>query len=288
MVENEFLKLRPKLFGLAYRMLGSVADSEDIVQDAWLRYAKTGADEIEFPQAYFRKIVTRLCLDTLKSARHKREQYIGTWLPEPVDARHEIALNAVEDGIDISFAIMLTLEQLSPLERAAYLLHDLFDMEFDEIAKVLERNVATCRKLASRARQHLAAREKRFAPNESSFEGLLQAFLVASKTGDLNPLQNLLADDIKYYADGGGKILVALNVVSGAKSIAKMLTSLAKKNDFFSGNLILPTMMNGQLALVIKYPDGVLQPIAIDLNQNGKITAIYTVRNPDKLLRFGV
>lgn len=287
MVEDDFLKLRPRLLGLAYRMLGSVADSEDIVQDAWLRFAKSTTSEVEFPITYFTKIVTRLCLDELKSARHKREQYIGTWLPEPVDIKNEFAIKAVEDDIDISFALMLTLEQLTPLERAAYLLHDLFDFSFDEIAEVLERTAASCRKLASRARQHLAKREKRFEPTENTFETLMQAFLMASKNGDLTPLQNLLAEDIKYYADGGGKALAALNVISGAKSVAKMLNGLAKKHNLLDGK-IMPSLINGQAALMFLNEDNIMQPISIDLNENGQIASIYTVRNPDKLSRFGV
>lgn len=287
MVENDFLKLRPRLLGLAYRMLGSVADSEDIVQDAWLRFAKSTTNEVEFPTTYFTKIVTRLCLDELKSVRHKREQYIGTWLPEPVDIKNEFAIRAVEDDIDISYALMLTLEQLTPLERAAYLLHDLFDLSFDEIAEVLERTAPSCRKLASRARQHLAKREKRFEPTENTFERLMQAFLIASKNGDLAPLQNLLADDIKYYADGGGKALAALNIIQGAKSVAKMLNGLAKKHNLLGGK-IMPALINGQAALMFLNEDNIMQPISIDLNEDGQIAAIYTVRNPDKLTRLGV
>lgn len=280
--EAIFVSLRPRLMALAYRMLGSVADSEDIVQEAWLRFAKA-KDEVEYPKAYFTKIVMRLCLDQLKSARKKREQYIGTWLPEPVDARQEISTLAVENGIDISYAIMLTLEQLSPFERAAYLLHDLFDLSFDEIAITLERSPSACRKLASRARGQLAKREKRFAPTEATFEKLITAFLTASQTGDLSDLQAQLADDVKYYADGGGKITAALNIVSGAQAVAKMLIGFAKKEKFDAATSLRLAIINGQAALMLTNADSSLQPICIDVNEDGAIADIYTVRNPDKL-----
>lgn len=287
-VEKIFLSLRPRLMALAYRMLGNVADGEDIVQEAWLRFAKSSVGEIEYPAAYFTKITMRLCLDQLKSARHKREQYIGTWLPEPVDSSYEFALQAVEDNIDISYAIMLTLEQLTPLERAAYLLHDLFDIGFDDIGDVLERSAATCRKLASRARQHLAARQKRFAPKQANFESLMRAFLTASQTGDLSELQAQLAADVKYYADGGGKINAALRVVLGAKSVAKMIVSLAQKNNITGGDQIGFGLINGHAGMILTYPDGSVEPLCFDVDEWGKIAAIYIVRNPDKLLRFGV
>lgn len=286
--EQAFIKLRPRLMALAYRMLGNISDSEDIVQETWLRFAKIGGTDVEYPTAYFTKIATRLCLDQLKSARHKREKYIGTWLPEPVDEKYEFAVEAVENNIDISYAIMLTLEQLTPLERAAYLLHDLFEIGFDEIAEVLERNVSTCRKLASRARQHLAKREKRFASNQATFEKLLAAFSIGSQTGDLSALRAQLAEDVKYYADGGGKISAALNVILGSKSVAKMIIGLAKKNDFINENQIQFGLINGQMGMILIDKDGAAQPICFDLNEDGKIAAIYSIRNPDKLLRFGV
>lgn len=287
MIENEFLALRPQLLALAYRMLGSVADSEDVVQNAWLRFAKSGDAEIEFPKAYFRKIVTRLCLDQLKSARHKREQYIGTWLPEPVDTGSETSFINVENDIDISYAIMLTLEQLSPLERAAYLLHDLFEMGFAEIAEILERDVATCRKLASRARSHLAKREKRFAATEQAFERLINAFLHATKTGDVSGLTAQLADDIKYYSDGGGKVIAALNIISGANSVARMLLNLAVKHRFSENMTLRMRSINGQMALTFINEHDDLQPFCFDLNDKGEIANFYTMRNPDKLVILG-
>lgn len=285
-IEVDFLNVRPHLLGLAYRMLGSMADSEDIVQEVWVRYGNAGMTEIEFPKAYFTKIATRLCLDQLKSARHKREQYIGTWLPEPVATSIEFSAEQVEYQIDISYAIMLTLEQLTPLERAAYLLHDLFELSFDEIGEVLEKNAANCRKLASRARQHLATREKRFEPNESGFEALMKAFFKASKTGDISDLQAQLAEDVKYYADGGGKILAAHNVITGANSVARMLISLVKKNNLTDMDGMRPALINGQVGICYIDESGLLQPVSIDLNEAGQIANIYMVRNPDKLTYF--
>ena len=196
-----FSSLRPRLVRLAYRMLGSVADAEDIVQDSWLRWLATDRTAVREPAAFLRTIVTRLCLNELKSARRRRESYVGSWLPEPIFDP--------EDGDaadDITMPLMLALERLSPLERAAFLLHDVFGMDFDEISSAIGREATACRKLASRARAHVTEARPRFAIDKEAGLKLATAFFTASRTGDMAALQALLSEDVVVYADGGGKV----------------------------------------------------------------------------------
>jgi len=194
-----FDPLRPTLVRIAYRMLGSVADAEDVVQDAFLRWLATDRAAVRVPGAFLRRVVTRLCLDQLKSARHSRETYIGPWLPEPIVADEE-------EVDDVTLPLMLALERLSPLERAAFLLHDVFGVSFDEIAETVDRDPAACRQLASRARTHVRAARPRFdMPRERGME-IAEAFFAASRSGDMTALGALLAADVTLHADGGGKV----------------------------------------------------------------------------------
>src|SRR5580700_9087960 len=198
-----FDPLRPRLIRVAYRMLGSVADAEDVVQEAFLRWIDADRDAVREPEAYLRRVVTRLCLDHLKSAQHRRETYIGPWLPEPV-------VEAAEDEVDdVTLPLMMALERLSPLERAAFLLHDVFDVSFEEIAATIGREPVTCRQLASRARSHVRAARPRFdLPKERGLQ-IAAAFFAASRHGDMQQLRSLLADDVTAYSDGGGKARAA-------------------------------------------------------------------------------
>jgi RNA polymerase sigma-70 factor (ECF subfamily) len=271
---------RGRLLGLAYRMLGSRSDAEDVVQDAYLRFA--GVAEVHNPEAFLVTVVTRLCLDRLKSARAQREIYVGPWLPEPVfDAEGLAADTATELADDLSFALLLALDRLSPLERAAFLLHDVFDMPFSDVAGMLGRTEAACRQLATRARR--AVRDARPVPAAppDHHARLLNAFSEAVASGDVSRLAGLLCEDAVAVTDGGGRKTAALNPIKGADNIARFFIALAGKN---AGHdiRIEPTMINGSVGALL-YLDGEVDhtfSMAID---GERIAAIYIVRNPDKL-----
>jgi RNA polymerase sigma-70 factor (ECF subfamily) len=271
---------RGRLLGLAYRMLGSRSDAEDIVQDAYLRFA--GAQDVHNAEAFLVTVVTRLCLDRLKSAKAQREVYIGPWLPEPVfDAEGLSADAATELADDLSFALLLALDRLSPLERAAFLLHDVFDTPFSEIAAMLDRTEAACRQLATRARR--AVRDERPAPaaTPDNHARLLQAFGEAVTSGDVARLAELLREDAVAITDGGGRKTAARNPIQGADKIARFFIGLAAKN---AGHEIRvePTMINGAIGALL-YLDGELDHTMSMAISGEKIAAIYVVRNPDKL-----
>jgi RNA polymerase sigma-70 factor (ECF subfamily) len=271
---------RGRLLGLAYRMLGSRSDAEDVVQDAYLRFA--GAQDVHNAEAFLVTVVTRLCLDRLKSARAQREVYVGPWLPEPVfDAEGLSADAATELADDLSFALLLALDRLSPLERAAFLLHDVFDTPFSEIAAMLDRTEAACRQLATRARR--AVRDERPAPTATpdNHARLLQAFGEAVTSGDVARLAELLREDAVAITDGGGRKTAARNPIQGADKIARFFIGLAAKN---AGHEIRvePAMINGAIGALL-YLDGELDHTMSMAISGEKIAAIYIVRNPDKL-----
>jgi RNA polymerase sigma-70 factor (ECF subfamily) len=275
---------RRRLLGLAYRMTGSRSDAEDVVQDAYLRFA--GAQDVHNAEAFLVTTVTRLCLDRLKSARAQREVYVGPWLPEPVfDAEGLSADAATELADDLSFALMLALDRLSPLERAAFLLHDVFDRPFAEVASTLGRSEAACRQLAARARQ--AIREGRPAPaaTPENHARLLRAFCEAAASGDVSALAGLLRDDAIAITDGGGRKTAALNPIRGAQKIVRFVIGIAGKN---AGHdiRVVPTIINGSAGALLYMDDEIdhALSVAIDGAQQ-KIAAIYVVRNPDKLRR---
>lgn len=259
------------LVGLAYRMLGSVAEAEDVVQDAFVRVA--GVPDISVirePRAYLARVVTHLCLDRLKSARVKREQYVGMWLPEPV-----VEDPATPIAEDISMALMLALERLSPLERAAFLLHDVFDMDYSAIAQTLERSEAACRQLAARAREHVRTDKPRFSADDK----IVDAFAGALATGDVTTLAGLLAEDAVFYSDGGGKKKAALNPIFGRAKIVRFAEGIREKRSIVES--VARVRINGLPGFVLRSDEGV-ETIAFEV-EGGLITRIYAVRNPDKL-----
>jgi RNA polymerase sigma-70 factor (ECF subfamily) len=271
-----FDPLRPKLIRVAYRMLGSVADAEDMVQEAFLRWLDADRDAVREPEAYLRRVVTRLCLDHLKSARHRRETYIGPWLPEPV-------VEAAEDEIDdVTLPLMMALERLSPLERAAFLLHDVFGVSFEEIAETIGREPVTCRQLASRARTHVRATRPRFhMPKERGLE-IASAFFAATRSGDMQELQSLLAADVTMYSDGGGKRPAATRPIAGFDDVIRFHASLAHLFARKMSQIVRYGFINGLPGFVTIEPDDTLQTTALQI-EDGKIAAIYVMRNPDKL-----
>ena len=273
---DSFDPLRPKLIRIAYRMLGSVADAEDIVQEAFLRWMNADRKAVREPDAFLRQVVTRLCLDHLKSARRKREVYVGPWLPEPV-------LEMVEDDIDdVTLPLMLALERLSPLERAAFLLHDVFGISFDEIAATIGRDPAACRQLASRARTHVRAARPRFPlPKERGLR-MAAAFFEASRNGDMQTLRTMLAADVAVYADGGGKTPTTMRPVIGLDDVLQFHASLAVIFASQMSRLVRYGFINGLPGFVTIEQTDTLQTTALQI-ENESIAGIYVVRNPEKL-----
>jgi RNA polymerase sigma-70 factor, ECF subfamily len=269
-----FDPLRPKLMRVAYRMLGSVADAEDILQEAFIRWMGADRSEVREPEAFLRRTVTRLCLDQLKSARRQRETYVGPWLPDPVVEEEE------ED--DVTLPLMLALERLSPLERAAFLLHDVFGLEFEEVAATIGRDPAACRQLAARARTHVREARPRFQVEKQHGLALAEAFFTASRSGDMKALAALLAADVSAYTDGGGKRPAVMKPIVGFDAVMKALEKLAVLFKHRDSKLVRASFINGLPGFVTLEADGELQTTALDI-EDGKITAIYVVRNPDKL-----
>ena len=285
---SRFERHRITLARLAYRMLGSEPEAEDVVQDAYLRWSDalqrtTIADDA----AYLRATVTRLALDRLRSARALRETYIGPWLPDPVvtdeasDPAHATAL-----ADDVSFALMLALERLSPLERAAFILHDVLEVPFAEIATTLGRTEEAARRLASRAREHVRESRARRSPNRADALRLRDAFAAALRAGDTQALMQLLTNDVVFLSDGGGKAPAAINPVIGPDRVARLLIGIITKGAARITEIV-PALLNGDPGFIILgnepgFPNGIIQTLAIETNGE-RIAALYATRNPDKL-----
>ncbi|SNT25749.1 sigma-70 family RNA polymerase sigma factor [Sphingopyxis indica] len=272
-----FDPLRPLLVRVAYRMLGSVADAEDVVQDAFIRWLGADRDAVAVPEAWLRRTVTRLCLDQLKSARARRETYVGPWLPEPL----------VEDepADDVTLPLMLALERLSPLERAAFLLHDVFGVGFDEVAATIGRDAAAARQLAARARTHVREARPRYKLEKARGLEIAEAFFAASRSGDMAALGALLAADVGMWSDGGGKRPAAVVPVLGFDTVMKVHRSLAVLFGKYGSTLLHTGMINGLPGFVTRESDGEVQTTALEI-EDGRIVGIYVVRNPDKLVHL--
>jgi RNA polymerase sigma-70 factor (ECF subfamily) len=258
-------------------MLGSFAEAEDVVQDAFLRWREVDRAAVAEPRAYLARVVSRLCLDRMKSASHRREQYVGTWLPEPVVAAPEQTL-----ADDLSVALLLSLERLSPLERAAFLLHDVFDMDYAAVAEAIERTEAACRQLATRARENIRQDRPRYATNDAEARKLANAFVFAAASGDMDGLTRLLADDAVFYGDGGGKRAAALNPIVGKDRIVRFFEGLrAKGSGGFLAERVESVTLNGLPGFAIHTAEGT-ETLTIEV-VDGLIVALYGVRNPDKV-----
>jgi RNA polymerase sigma-70 factor (ECF subfamily) len=273
---------RRALTGLAYRMLGSRAEAEDVVQDAYLRWHAADRSVIEEPRHYLGTVVSRLCLDRMKSARARRELYVGPWLPEPVVDEAFDGEGAGDLAHDISVALMLLLERLSPLERASFLLHDVFGLDFAEVAHVLARGEAACRQLAARARVHIEAGRPRFAASREEGHRLAATFQAAIASGDTQALARVLATDAVLYTDGGGKRIAALNPISGSERILRFFAGVARKNPALATIAARPATVNGLAGFVMRESDGSINTMAVE-HADGRIVAIYLIRNPEKL-----
>ncbi|UCI07087.1 sigma-70 family RNA polymerase sigma factor [Mesorhizobium sp. B1-1-8] len=269
-----FEALRPKLMRVAYRMLGSVADAEDSVQEAFIRWMRADRAAVREPEAFLRRTVTRLCLDQLKSARRQRETYVGPWLPEPVVEDDEVD--------DVSLPLMMALERLSPLERAAFLLHDVFGLQFEEVAAEIERDAAACRQLAARARSHVREARPRFKVEKKRGLELAEAFFNASRSGDMKALGAMLSADVSAHADGGGKRPAATEPALGFDAVMKQYAVVTAWLQDNRSELVRFGFINGLPGFITLEADGELQTTALDI-EDGKIAAIYVMRNPDKL-----
>lgn len=280
--DMDFETHRGTLKGLAYRMLGAVSEAEDVVQDAYLRWHNTDRARVENPRAYLSTVVSRLCLDRWKDARRRREAYVGPWLPEPVI--EDLATRPHEEDLahDVSVALMLALERLSPLERAAFLLHDVFDMEFSEVARALDRSEAACRQLAKRARGNVQKARPRFdvAPEEN--ERIAEAFFTASRAGDTAALSSLLAEGAVLHTDGGGVRPAALRLIRGADKVIRFFAGIVLKKRGKPPLWARQVTINGMPGWFTIEADGLPQTTTLAI-VNGRITDIYVMRNPNKM-----
>ena len=275
-----FASVRPLLFSIAYRMVGSVMDAEDLVQEAYLRWEEAPETEVRSPRAYLTTIVTRLAINHLRSARTRRETYVGPWLPEPLVTEH--TPDTVELAESLSMAFLVLLERLSPIERAVFLLHEVFDFEYAEIARIVDKTEANCRQLLSRAKKRVGAPDARFEADPAQARRLVQQFTDAAFAGDMDGLLAVLAEDITLWADGGGKVPgAALKPVRGPTSVAPLILG-AMGRVVPQNTIVRPAVINGQPG-VIAYTSGrTLSTLIFDI-RGGRIHTIYAIGNPDKL-----
>jgi RNA polymerase sigma-70 factor, ECF subfamily len=277
---EEFEEHRHHLFGVAYRMLGSVSEAEDVVQDTWLRWRDAPADDVRSARAYLTTVATRLAIDRLRSAQRRREEYVGPWLPEPLVTDDDPAATA-ELADSLSMAFLLVLERLNPVERAVLLLRDVFGYDYDEVAEIVERTPANCRQIASRARGHLTAeRPARPRPRQEDEQRLAFAFAAAAGSGDLATLEGLLAEDVVLWSDGGAARRAARRPVVGRDRVARFIANVAQRVPL-EGTFEY-VHLNGEPAVIVRNERGPFMTMAVDIG-DGVIQAIHTVINPDKL-----
>jgi RNA polymerase sigma-70 factor (ECF subfamily) len=280
-----FDQYRGLLFSIAYRMLGSVADAEDILQEAFIRWQQSQQEEIRSPRAFLVTIVSRLCVNHLQSARVQREQYVGQWLPEPIVTGAEgDPLGIIKIDESLSMAFLVLLERLTPVERAVFLLREVFEYDYSEIASVLGQTEANCRQILRRARQHVGAMRPRFRTPPQKRDALMESFLAAINTGAMDGLMILLTEDVVLHSDGGGKGVAVPNLVRGIDKVARGI--LGSLDRLIPKNLVWTlTGINGQPGL-INYLDGVPHSVlTIDI-KGDRIQAIYVITNPEKLSRL--
>ncbi len=287
---DAFEEHRNLLFAVAYRMLGSAADAEDAVQDAWLRWSSADRSDVSDPRAYLVRITTNVALDRLRSAKARRETYVGPWLPEPMLTSPDVAEEA-ELSESVSMAMLVVLETLSPLERAVFVLREVFGYPYAEIAEALDRSEASVRQLGTRARKHVEARRPRFEAGGAQRRRATERFLEAVVGGDVNRLLEALAPDVALWTDGGGKVRAARRVIHGADKVGRWIAGIMGKP--YQG--VDPADMrmrrvdlNGEPALVVDGPDRPLSTITLDFDDQGLVRAIHVVANPDKLRALAV
>ncbi|MEG4205636.1 RNA polymerase sigma-70 factor [Microcoleus sp. Pol7_A1] len=281
---DDFNHHRPLLFSIAYRMLGTVTDAEDMVQETFLRWQQTANSTVRSAKTYLTTITTRLCIDHLRSARVQREQYVGTWLPEPMlTQQSENSTDLMELADSLSIAFLTVMERLSPIERAVFLLRDVFEYDYDEIGQMIGKSPTNCRQILRRAKQHLADQRPRFPVSRPQQKQITAQFLDASTKGDLQDLLLLLAKDVTFCSDGGGKVVSVLKPIHGAVKVARMLLAIRRK--WLLNSVSHLADINGQPG-IIQYLDGHIHSVMTFEIVDGCIQSIYSVRNPEKLERI--
>lgn len=283
--QQVFHQHRKLLFSVAYRLLGTAADAEDAVQDAWIKWSAADRSQVADPKAYLARIVSNLALERLRSTRHKRETYVGPWLPEPILTTGDTD-DALTNAESVSMAVLVVLETLSPLERAVFVLKEVFDFSHAEIAETVERSEAAVRQAAHRAREHVRARRPRFTADRSRQREVTERFLAAATGGDVNALMDLLSPDVTLWTDGGGKVRQAMRPVVGARTVASWFAAIGTVT--YQG--VEPADMhadlvevNGGPGMVFSGSGRVIATVTFDFDADGRITAVHNVANPDKL-----
>ncbi|MGP4094881.1 RNA polymerase sigma-70 factor [Nonomuraea sp. KM90] len=278
-VVEDFEECRPMLLGLAYRLLGSMWDAEDVVQEAWLRWEGTDRGAVREPRAFLVTVVSRLALDQLRSARVKREAYTGPWLPEPVMTSEAGPLDTAELRDTVSYATLYMMERLSPPERAVFVLREAFELPYDEIAEIVGSSAANARQMHHRASVRLAQGRDRFRPSTEEHAKLLVSFMRAAQRGDLAALTELLHEDVVSYNDGGGRVRAALRPIIGREKVLRLLEGLAERYRVTDSQML---DVNGTPAVFTRVDEVLRQLVLIDV-RDGRISGIYAVLNPDKL-----
>lgn len=281
MTDDPFVTHRGLLFTVAYEMLGSAVDAEDVVQETWLRWADVDQDGVHDPRAYLVRVVTRQSLNRLRTLSRRREEYVGEWLPEPLLTTPDVAED-VELAESVSMALLTVLETLGPVERATFVLRDVFETPYDEIAAALEKSPTAVRQIAHRAREHVAARRPRMQVSPAEQQAVVERFLAALHTGDVHGLLDVLAPDVVMVADGGGVAAAFLRPVAGAQRVARLLAAIVRSTADVHGRVL---WLNGAPAVRVEL-DGVLDAaVSLSIGEDG-IARIYAVRNPQKLARL--
>ncbi|MFE7607784.1 RNA polymerase sigma-70 factor [Streptomyces celluloflavus] len=281
MAEDAFTEHRPLLFTIAYEMLGSAADAEDVLQESYLRWRAVDPATVEHPRAYLVRTVTRQALNHLRAVKARREEYVGTWLPEPIRTAPDVSEDAIL-AESVSMAMMLVLETLNPTERAVFVLHDVFGYTHGEIAASIGKTDVTVRQIAHRARRHVHARRRRFEPDSDTGRAIVQRFLVAVTTGEVRELMELLAPDVVQFSDGGGKVVAARRPINGRDDVARFVLGVVRTAT--AATRVEYATYNGMPAARF-VTDGQLDWLVAFEIHDGRITGLYGVRNPDKLHR---
>ena len=281
MTEDPFVAHRSLLFTVAYEMLGSAADAEDVLQEAWLRWADVDHSQVRDPRAYLIRVVTRQALNQMRTLSRRREEYVGEWLPEPLLTSPDVAED-VELAESVSIAMLTVLETLGPTERAVFVLREVFEMPHGEIAEAIGKSAATVRQIARRAREHVAARRPRVQVSGSEQQAVVERFLVALRTGQLQDLMEIMAPDVVLIADGGGLVAAVRSPIYGAEPVAKLLARANRGVATFETTTV---WLNGAPAGRIEF-DGELGAAVGLVVENGRVTRIYVMRNPRKLARL--
>ncbi len=277
-----FQQAQPKLLGLAYRILGSLADAEDAVQDTFIKWTTANQTDINNPTSWLMTVCTRRCLDMMRSASQTRVNYVGAWLPEPIHTpAGDSAADKLELASSLTTAFLLVLERLSPKERAAYLLHEIFDVSYREVSKTLDLQETACRKLVSRAKSHIDQANVRHTTPASQQNQFLCAFKQAITEGDISPLSILLSDDVNLSADSGGKVSAPRDVIQGKEKVLRFLSKRLSK--YWKGFSWLSIEMNNTHGFILKDNNATIATVSFAYNETGETNQIYIMRNPDKV-----